>query len=95
MLKLIDAQPLAPYRLQLRFSDGRSGTADLHDLVASPAPHAFAALNTPQAFEQCRIEHGALHWSSDLDLAPEYLYFLTFKDDISLREQFKSWGYLA
>jgi len=95
MLKLIEATPLANYCLQLQFSDGRSGMADLHDLVAAPEPHAFATLKRPQAFEQCRIEHGALHWSSELDLAPEYLYFLTFKDDASLREQFKSWGYIA
>ncbi|MES2885835.1 MAG: DUF2442 domain-containing protein [Pseudomonadota bacterium] len=95
MLKLIDAKPLAPYRLHLQFSDGRSGMADLHELISAPAPHAFVALKTQQAFEQCGIEDGALHWSSELDLAPEYLYFLTFKDDVSLREQFKSWGYLA
>lgn len=91
MLKLIEAKPLANYRLQLQFSDGRSGLADLTELVDAPA---FAELREPAAFAQCRIEHGALNWTSALDLAPEYLYFLAFRSDASLTSQFKFWGYL-
>ena len=34
-------------------------------------------------------------WSNGVDLAPEYLYFQVFKNDISLREQFIQWGYLS
>ncbi len=94
MLKLIEATPIAPYRLQLRFNDGRSGMADLHDLVASPNAHAFAGLREPGAFAQCHIEQGVLNWTGELDLAPEYLYFLAFRNDPLLAPQFKTWGYL-
>ena len=94
MLKLIDAKPLPPYRLHLQFSDGRSGVADLAELVTAPDASAFAALREPKQFAQCHIEHGTLNWTSQLDLAPEYLYFLAFRNDPSLTSQFKTWGYL-
>ena len=94
MLKLIEAKPLANYRVQLQFSDGRSGMADLTELVTAPDASAFSELREPSVFAQCRIEHGVLNWTTALDLAPEYLYFLAFRNDASLTSQFKSWGYL-
>lgn len=94
MLKLVDAQALAAYRLQLHFSDGRKGTADLSELVMSTPDTAFSSLRSYEAFQKCRIEQGALNWSSELDLAPEYLYFLSFREDPALAPLFKAWGYL-
>ena len=94
MLKLIEAKPLANYRLQLQFSDGRSGMADLTELVTAQEAPAFAGLREPGVFAQCRIEQGVLNWTSALDLAPEYLYFLAFRNDSSLTSQFRTWGYL-
>jgi hypothetical protein len=40
------------------------------------------------------VEHGALCWTGDLDVAPEYIYFLAFSDDESLRGLFEEWGYI-
>jgi len=94
MLKLVDVQPLAAYRLQLQFSDGRSGMADLSELVTAAPATVFSSLRSPEAFQRCHIEQGALNWSSELDLAPEYLYFLSFRDDPTLTSLFKTWGYL-
>lgn len=93
MLKLITAQAADTYRLHVGFSDGRNGIADLTALVAEPNS-IFKTLSSPEHFRRCRIEAGALHWSDSLDLAPEYLYFLAFRDDPALSLQFKQWGYL-
>jgi len=94
MLKLLEAQPLGNYRLHLRFSDGRAGTADLASLVCEQESPAFAGLRSPETFNDFHIEHGALNWPNEIDLAPEYLYFLAFRNDPSLATQFKTWGYL-
>jgi len=94
MLKLLEARPLGHYQLQLRFSDGRSGTADLAPLVSGPEPSVFGSLRAADVFNRLHIEHGALHWPNEIDLAPEYLYFLAFRNDPSLMTQFKTWGYL-
>ncbi len=32
-------------------------------------------------------------WENRADLAPEFLYYRCFKDDVSLQEQFLKWGY--
>lgn len=94
MLKLLNAQPLTEYRLELQFSDGRNGTADLSELVTMKPDTVFSSLRSSDLFQQCRIKHGALTWSGELDLAPEYLYFLSFREDPTLTPLFKSWGYL-
>jgi len=32
-------------------------------------------------------------WSNGADIAPEYTYYLVFKDDAELESLFKKWGY--
>jgi len=34
-------------------------------------------------------------WANGADIAPEYLYFLAFKDEPDLQEKFKKWGYVT
>ncbi len=46
-------------------------------------------------FKDFKLEHSNLVWSNELDLASEYLFYVAFKDDPDLQDQFKEWGYLA
>ena len=46
-------------------------------------------------FKSFRVEHSTVIWSDELNVASEYLYFLAFKKDPDLQEQFKSWGHIA
>ncbi|VAW45905.1 hypothetical protein MNBD_GAMMA04-721, partial [hydrothermal vent metagenome] len=39
-------------------------------------------------------EIDTISWKNGADLAPEFLYYQSFKDDKSLTEQFKQWGYI-
>ncbi|MEK6287894.1 MAG: DUF2442 domain-containing protein [Acidobacteriota bacterium] len=95
MLRISDAEYLGDYRVRFVFDNGREGVADLHAMIFDDPRSAFAPLRDKAAFRQLFIEHGALCWSGDLDVAPEYIYYLTFRDDESLRGLFEEWGYIG
>ncbi|MGH7687152.1 MAG: DUF2442 domain-containing protein [Candidatus Dormibacteria bacterium] len=69
---LLSVEPVAPYRLKLRFADGVTGTVDLsNDLWGE----MFEPLKDPEYFAQVRLdEDGAPAWPNGLDLAPDALY---------------------
>lgn len=93
-LTIVDAVQLAPHRLMLTFSDGRSGRLDFLDLLDDDLPPPFVSLRDPVNFSGWRLSEGTLHWLPDLDLAPEYIYFRTFRDERALHQRFIDWGYL-
>ena len=75
MLKdIVLAQPLAGYRLHLRFEDGVEGEVDVSGLVRFDG--IFAALRDHAFFEQVRVntELGAIYWPNGADLDPDVLY---------------------
>lgn len=45
-------------------------------------------------FKSFALAHDTLCWLNGLDLAPEFLFFQTFKNDPEWRAQFVAWGYL-
>jgi len=94
MLHISDAEYLGEYRLRVVFNDGREGVADLRSMVFDGPRTVFEPLKDLSGFRQFFIEHGALCWPGDLDVAPEYIYFLAFGDDESLRGLFEEWGYV-
>ena len=94
MLHISDAEYLGEYRVRVVFNDGREGVADLRPMVFDEPRTVFESLKDLSVFRQFAIEHGALCWPGDLDVAPEYIYFLAFRDDESLRGLFEEWGYV-
>jgi hypothetical protein len=72
MHKVIQAKPLARYRLWLKFADGTEGEVDLSDVAGKGV---FAAWKTPGAFEQVRVgPRGDVNWGEQIDLCPDALY---------------------
>jgi hypothetical protein len=65
---------LPDYRLAVRFVDGLSGIVDLSALVASPEAGVFARLRNRALFDQVFVEHGAVVWPGELDLAPDAMH---------------------
>jgi hypothetical protein len=65
---------LADYRLSVTFVDGTSGIMDMSALVASPNAGVFACLKDHSLFERVTIEHGAVVWPGELDLAPDAMH---------------------
>ena len=72
MFKLIQAEPLADYRLCLRYADGVQGVVDLSHLVGKGV---FQLWNDPEAFARVSIGSGGeLCWSDEVDLCADALY---------------------
>ena len=72
MKKIIDVQPLADYRIWLKYDDGTAGEVDLRHLAGRGVFKAWADRNV---FESVRVDpSGAIVWSQDIDLCPDALY---------------------
>jgi Protein of unknown function (DUF2442) len=67
-------ETLPGYRLRVEFLDGLTGRVDMSALINSEHAGVFAALADPSVFSQAFVEHGAVTWPGDLDLAPDAMH---------------------
>jgi hypothetical protein len=71
-MKIIDAKPLANFRVQLMFDSGEAGIVDLAHLAGHGV---FEAWNLPEVFEAVKVtDYGAIEWPGEIDLCPDSLY---------------------
>ena len=68
---VVEVKPEAQYRLFVRFKDGLSGHIQLH---REELTGALAPLLDARFFEQVFIDHGAVAWPGEIDLAPDAMY---------------------
>jgi hypothetical protein len=95
MLEINKAEYMGDYVINLSFNNGRTGSVDLEKTLFYDNRPVFATLRNKAYFRQFKVEYSTIVWSNKLDMAPEYLFFLAFKDDPELQDQFKTWGYIA
>ncbi|WP_417909749.1 DUF2442 domain-containing protein [Candidatus Electronema sp. PJ] len=95
MLEVRQAEYVGNYAVHLVFNNGRAGTADLEQLVFSDRRPVFARLRERASFSSFKVARSTVVWNDELDIAPEYLFYLAFKDDAALQEQFRQWGYAS
>ena len=62
---------LSPLSMRVTFADGISGKVHFEP---SYLTGVFQALKDPDVFRQAYIEHGAVTWPGNLDLAPDAMY---------------------
>ena len=72
--RVVEARPLDGFRLHVRFVDGLAGDVDMSALVHSPTAGVFARLADPSLFAQVFVEHGAVTWPGEIDVAPDAMY---------------------
>ncbi len=94
MLSIEQAEHAGGFNILISFNNGMQGTANLEETILDDERSVFSALKDQSVFQDFKVAHSTLTWSGDLDLAPEYLFYLAFKDDSQFRSQFKQWGYL-
>lgn len=72
--RICKVKALKHYRLQVQFVDGLEGYVDLSRLVTSKKAGVFKALKDSELFDQVYLDHGAVTWPGELDLAPDAMY---------------------
>jgi hypothetical protein len=72
--RVVSVEFLPDFRLHVRFVDGTEGAVDLSALIQSPSAGVFASLVDPALFAQVFVEHGAVTWPGEIDLAPDAMY---------------------
>jgi hypothetical protein len=92
-LHVTEARYLNAYCIEVAFNNGKKGIADLVDALKGPV---FESLKSPEAFASFKVDPDleTIVWENGADLAPEYIYYQTFKNEASLQMQFKEWGYV-
>ena len=94
MLCVNEAKYTGNYNLHLIFNNGKEGTVNLEETIFNDNRAIFAKLRNAANFKNFKVEHSTVIWSDELDLAPEYLFYLAFKEDRDFQNQFEQWGYL-
>ncbi len=92
-LHIISAEYIDRYRIQIKFNNNSQGIADLSTSLQGKVFEPLQELTLFQEFV-VDAEIGTIVWKNGADLAPEYLYFLAFRDAAELQDQFHEWGYL-
>lgn len=94
MLGVQKAEYVGAYKIRLLFNNGKAGTANLEKTIFNDKRAIFLSLKNECEFKAFKVAHSTVVWSDELDLAPEYLFYLAFMEDVEFQEQFKQWGYI-
>jgi hypothetical protein len=91
-LHVVSAKYLNDYKVLVRFNDSSEGIADFSQSLEGKI---FEPLKDLNYFSQFSLDSdlGTLVWPNGADFAPEYLYFLAFKEVSELQTKFEQWGY--
>ena len=65
---------LGDFALRVRFVDGVEGKVRMQRLISSPGAGVFAALADAAVFAKAHVEHGAVTWPGEIDLAPDAMH---------------------
>jgi hypothetical protein len=71
---VVEVRALSNHAIAVRFRDGTQGEVDLSKLLTCDSPGVFAVLRDPAVFRQVYLDHGAVTWPGEIDLAPDAMY---------------------
>lgn len=92
-IHVTEAKYLKNYEVEVSFNNGKSGVANLESALYGPM---FEPLRHNDMFAKLQVhkELETIVWPNGADLASEYIYFLTFKNNPEFERQFEEWGYI-
>jgi hypothetical protein len=64
---------LPAFKLYVKFADGTEGAVDMSKLLARDCG-VFKVLRNVEVFKAAFVEHGAVTWPGELDLAPDRMH---------------------
>ena len=93
-IHVTDAEYIGDYAVRVTFNNGRTGIADLSVALKGLV---FEQLQDKSLFSKLRVDEEleTIVWPNGADMAPEYIYYLTFKEDMKLEPLFEEWGYIS
>ena len=93
LIYITEAKYLYDYKVELKFNDGKKGVVNLENELYGTI---FEPLKDKKIFATVKLDKDidTISWENGADLAPEFLYYESFKDDKSLTKQFQEWGYI-
>ena len=74
-------EALPSFRLYVQFEDGTEGAVDMSKFLARDCG-VFKVLRNVETFNAAYVEHGAVTWPSELDLAPDKMHDELQKSDM-------------
>ena len=80
-VNITDAKYLQFYKINLMFDDGLEGIIDLENMLSKSNSGVFSKLRDLNKFKDFHLENGAIVWSCNLDLAPEFLHDLLIQQN--------------
>ncbi len=95
MLCVNEAKYTGVYNIRLSFNNGKEGIANLEKTIFDDKRPIFSRLKNEADFTNFKVDHSTVTWFDELDSAPEYLFYLAFKEDKDYQDQFKEWGYIT
>lgn len=72
--RLRNVTPLPDYCLSVELLDGTKGIVEMSQLILDKDPGVFAKLKEAAAFNKVFLEHGAVTWPGEIDLAPDAMH---------------------
>ncbi len=72
--RVTTVKPLDGYCLEVSFVDGTVGEVDMSKLIFSQHAGVFEVLKDLYIFTQVYVDHGAVNWPGEIDLAPDAMY---------------------
>ena len=72
--RVVAVEALGETDLKVRFVDGLEGMVHMRDLIWSAKSGVFGALRDPAVFARVHLEHGAVTWPGEIDLAPDAMH---------------------
>ena len=72
--RIVAVEAVGETDLKVRFVDGLEGLVHMRDLIWSAKPGVFKALRDLAVFGRVHLEHGAVTWPGEIDLAPDAMH---------------------
>lgn len=93
LVYVTEAKYLHDYKVELKFNDGKKGVVNLENELYGAV---FEPLKDKKVFSSVKLDKDldTIAWENGADLAPEFLYYESFKNDKTLTKQFREWGYI-
>jgi Protein of unknown function (DUF2442) len=77
VIKILTTKSIAPFTLELSFSNGETGVFDATSYLAEKSGSLLTPLKTADYFERCFVDAGALCWPNGLELSGQRVFELS------------------